>query len=97
MTPTDHTPDHTPDRMHTAANTRRPWYRRSAYRAAAAVLTGGALAIADTLHGMTHESAFDKFAAAAAMLAAFGLMARGCLEVRPCYRRPETTAADMSD
>ena len=83
----------------TAPNTRRPWHRRSAYRAAAAILTGGALAIADTLHGMTNDSAADKLAAAVAMLAAFGLMARGCLEVRPCYRRPtpEEEAARMDD
>ena len=81
-----------PDPMTTAPNTRRPWHRRSAYRAAAAILTGGALMIADTLHGMTHDSAPDKMAAALAMLAAAGLIARGCLEVRPCYRRPDPAA-----
>jgi hypothetical protein len=88
---TPHTP--TPH----APNTRRPWHRRANVRAAAAILTGGALAIADTLHGMTHDSSADKLAAALAMLTAFTLIARGCLEVRPCYRRPETTAAQMDD
>ena len=83
----------------TAPNTRRPWYRRSSYRAGATILAGGVFLAADTLWGMTHDSAPDKLAAAVAMLAAFALMARGCLEVRPCYRRPtpEEEAARMDD
>jgi hypothetical protein len=54
---------------------------------------------ADTLWGMTHDSAPDKLAAALAMLTAAALVARGCLEVRPCYRRPtpEEEADRMND
>ena len=83
----------------TAPNTRRPWHRRSSTRAAAAIMTGGALMAADTLWGMTHDSAPDKLAAALAMLTAAALVARGCLEVRPCYRRPtpEEEADRMND
>jgi len=77
------------DAPNTAPNTRKPWHRRSSTRAAAAIITGGILAALDTLHGMTHDTQGDKLAAALAMLAAAGLIARGCLEVRPCYRRPD--------
>lgn len=91
------TPTNQPAPMATAPNTRRPWHRRANVRAAAAILTGGALAIADTIHGMTHASSADKLAAAVAMLAAFALMARGALEIRPSYRRPDSTAAQMDD
>ena len=81
----------------TAPNTRRPWHRRSSTRAAAAIMTGGALMAADTLWGMTHADSADKLAAALAMLTAAFLMARGAAEIRPAYRHPRNTAARMDD
>lgn len=87
------TTPHTP--THTAPNTRRPWYRRRAYRAAAVTLTGGALIAADAIQAATDPEA-GLIHGALAMAAAL-LIARGCLEVRPCYRRPtpEEEAARM--
>ena len=80
---------------HTAPNTRRPWHRRSAYRAAAVILTGGALIAADAIQAATDPEA-GLIHGALAMAAAL-LIARGCLEVRPCYRHPDSTAAQMDD
>ena len=75
---------------HTAPNTRRPWHRRSAYRAAAVILAGGALIAADAIHAAADPEA-GLIHGALAMTAAL-LIARGCLEVRPCYRRPDPAA-----
>ena len=88
---TNHTP--TPEPTTHAPNTRRPWHRRRSTKAAAAILAGGALAAVDAYHAATDPENALFFGALA--MAAAALIARGCLEVRPCYRRPEHTAAEM--